>query len=142
MRRQRFVFLTTFVLSAAAIAPFVFFGHPLGALAAGTFGLLIHWSLSASDDDDGELADASYFLGFLLTLVFLTVGLYKLGAPPIVDASGRGIASTQLVLGFLRDLAAGLTLTIVGLTVRQVRTLTSEAYQTVQAPGAKQRRLS
>jgi hypothetical protein len=37
---------------------------------------------------DGEVADSSYFFGFLLTLVVLTVGVYRIGVP----LSGGGVA--------------------------------------------------
>ena len=116
MNRQSLTFIITFLLAAAGVAPLVFTGLPLYALGAGIAGLVVHWALSRGGDRDGEVADSSYFFGFLLTLVFLTVGLYRLG----VQAGAGG--SVQ-ILGFLEDLAAGLALTIAGLLIRQVRTL-------------------
>jgi hypothetical protein len=123
MRRQSMVFGITFLVTALVVAPLVFFDRTLSALIAGVAGVLVHSALSRSAREDGEVADASYFFGFLLTLVFLTVGLYKLGV--IAGSASAGVAAdtTRLVLGFLKDLAAGLMLSVVGLVVRQVRTL-------------------
>ncbi|HSJ32853.1 MAG TPA: hypothetical protein VK933_15540 [Longimicrobiales bacterium] len=118
MNRQALRFFAAFLVSAAVVAWFVYDGTPLYGLGAGLGGLLLHWALSRGGDRDGEVADSSYFFGFLLTLVFLTVGLYRLG----VQAGAGG--SVQ-ILGFLEDLAAGLALTIAGLLIRQVRTLAS-----------------
>jgi hypothetical protein len=116
MNRQSLTFIVTFLLAAGAVAPFVLAGLPLYGLAAGVVGLVLHWVLSRGGDRDGEVADSSYFFGFLLTLVFLTVGLYRVGAT-------AGAGGTVQILGFLEDLAAGLALTIAGLLIRQVRTL-------------------
>jgi hypothetical protein len=63
---------------------------------------------------DEESADASYFLGFIMTLLFLVFGLM---------ASGRGIDAAW-VSGFIADLGVGLSFTGVGLTVRQLLVLT------------------
>lgn len=117
MNRHSLTFLITFLLAAGAVAPFVLGGLPLYGLAIGLGGLVLHWVLSRGGDRDGEVADSSYFFGFLLTLVFLALGLYRVG----VEA---GAGSVQ-ILGFLEDLAAGLALTIAGLLFRQVRTLGS-----------------
>jgi hypothetical protein len=119
MKRQSLTFIVTFLLAAGGVAPLVYLGRPLPALAAGLAGLILHWVVSRGGDRDGEVADSSYFFGFLLTLVFLTVGLYRIG----VEARAGG--SVQ-ILGFLEDLAAGLALTIAGLLIRQVRTLAGE----------------
>src|SRR5690606_21619388 len=81
---------------------------------------LTHWALSRGGDRDGEVADSSYFFGFLLTLVFLAVGVYRIGAP--LDPAAGSVGTID-VLGFLTDLAAGLVLTITGLVIRQARTL-------------------
>jgi hypothetical protein len=116
MKRQALRFLAAFLLTAMAVAWFVYDGRLVYALAAGFGGLFLHWGLSRGGDRDGEVADSSYFFGFLLTLVFLTVGLYRIGV-----ASSAG--GTVEILGFLQDLAAGLALTIGGLLIRQVRTL-------------------
>lgn len=116
MNRQALRFFAAFLLTAAVVAWFVYAGRPLYGLGAGFGGLLLHWGLSRGGDRDGEVADSSYFFGFLLTLVFLTVGLYRIGI-----AAGAG--GTVEILGFLQDLAAGLALTIGGLLIRQVRTL-------------------
>ncbi|MBR9989416.1 MAG: hypothetical protein KFH98_06640 [Gemmatimonadetes bacterium] len=116
MNRQSLTFIITFLLALAGVAPLVYLGRPLYALGAGIIALLVHWALSRGGDAEGEVADSSYFFGFLLTLVFLTVGLYRLG----VDARAGG---TVQILGFLEDLAAGLALTVGGLLIRQVRTL-------------------
>ena len=115
MNRHSLTFLITFLVAAGAVAPFVLSARPVYALAAGIGGLVLHWVLSRGGDRDGEVADSSYFFGFLLTLVFLSLGLYRVG----VAAAG----GTVQILGFLEDLAAGLALTITGLLIRQVRTL-------------------
>ncbi|HEX2168500.1 MAG TPA: hypothetical protein VHG09_14795 [Longimicrobiales bacterium] len=116
MNRQSLTFIVTFLVTAGAVGPFVLAGQPVYGLAAGLVGLVLHWVLSRGGDRDGEVADSSYFFGFLLTLVFLALGLYRIGAAP--DAGG-----TQDILGFLDDLAAGLALTIAGLLIRQARAL-------------------
>ena len=115
MRKHSWVFLLTFLPAAGAVAGLVLTQHTAGALAAGIAGLALYWALSTSPTHDGELADASYFFGFLLTLVFLAAGLVSLGGATLSGPTG--------VLGFLRELGAGLALTIVGLMMRQLRTL-------------------
>lgn len=115
MNRQSLTFIIAFLLTAGGVAPLVYLGRPVLALAAGIAGLGLHWALSRGGDRDGEVADSSYFFGFLLTLVFLVVGLYRIGVQ-----SGTG---TVDILSFLEDLAAGLALTVAGLLIRQVRTL-------------------
>lgn len=118
MSRQSLTFLVTFLLTVGGVAPLVYYERPLLGLGAGIAGLLVHWAVSRGGDRDGEVADSSYFFGFLLTLVFLTIGLYRIGVQ-------AGVASGSIeILGFLEDLAAGLALTIAGLLIRQVRTLT------------------
>ncbi len=113
--RHSWVFLGTFAPAAVAVGTFVFRDRPDIALGAGVGGLLLHWLLSTKSANDSEIADASYFYGFLLTLIFLAAGLARLGA---ANAGGP-----VMVFGFLKDLGAGLVLTIVGLLIRQVRTL-------------------
>jgi hypothetical protein len=101
---------------------------------AGAAGLFTHWAISArvakGNADDVEAADSSYFFGFILTLAFLTAGLYTLGdtAPAAMGAGGETgdrMRISDVVLRFLKDLAAGLALTILGLAVRQVRALSA-----------------
>jgi uncharacterized membrane protein YedE/YeeE len=53
----------------------VLYGRPEAALIAGVAGLVLHWLLTSKPQHDGEMADASYFFGFLLTLIFLAAGL-------------------------------------------------------------------
>lgn len=120
MNKQATWFVVTLVPSAVAVGLLVAFDQTVIALFAGIAGILGHWWLTSDADEDGELADSSYFFGFLLTLVFLVVGLYDLGSATADTAS-----TTITLLQFLDDLAAGLLLTIVGLGVRQVRTLSS-----------------
>jgi hypothetical protein len=128
MSRHSLTFLVAFVITATPVAAFIYDGRPLYGLVAGVAGLLVHWALSRDGDRDGELADSSYFFGFLLTLVVLAVGVYRIGAP-LSDAAGPGAAPgdagvrTIDVLGFLTDLATGLVLTIAGLVIRRARTL-------------------
>jgi hypothetical protein len=116
MKKHSWVFLLTFLPAAGAVAALVLTQRTTGALAAGVGGLVLYWALSTSRTPDGDLADASYFFGFLLTLVFLAAGLVSLGGATLSGPAG--------VLGFLRELGAGLALTIVGLMMRQLRTLT------------------
>ena len=120
------VFLATFAPTAAAVAALVLYGQPESALIAGVAGLVLHWLLTSKPQHDGEMADASYFFGFLLTLIFLAAGLVSLGSS---IASGPAV-----VIGFLKDLGAGLVLTIVGLLMRQMRTL-SAVERTAPTPG-------
>jgi chemotaxis protein histidine kinase CheA len=117
MSRHSVTFLIAFLLTVSGVAPLVYYERPLLGLGAGLVGLVAHWRLSRGRDRDGEVADSSYFFGFLLTLVFLTVGLYRIGVQ-----AGAAAGSIH-ILGFLEDLAAGLALTIAGLLIRQVRTL-------------------
>lgn len=127
MRRQSGVFGITFVATAAAVAPLVYLDRTSWALGVGVAGVLAHWALSRNGSRDDEVADASYFFGFLLTLVFLAVGLYKLGTTVTGTNAAEPPDTTRIVLGFLEHLAAGLVLSIVGLVVRQVRTLDGAA---------------
>lgn len=116
MSKHATKFVATFIPTAAAVGGLVLTQRSSAALAAGVAGLLLHWLLTLKAENDGELADASYFFGFLLTLIFLAAGLATLGTTSTVQGPG-------VVLGFLKDLGAGLVLTIVGLMMRQVRTL-------------------
>jgi chromosome segregation ATPase len=115
MRKHAWLFLLTFAPSAVGVALLASRQRPDLALAAGAGGLLLHWAISRSSEQDAEVADSSYFFGFLLTLVFLAAGLARLG-----DSSTTG---PTVVFGFLKDLGAGLALTVLGLLIRQVRTL-------------------
>lgn len=124
------IFFGSFVVTAAAVGGLVLTHQLPAALGAGVTGLLVHWWLSAGKENDGELADASYFFGFLLTLIFLAAGLFTLGSP--VAGSTKG---PDLLL-FLTELGSGLVLTIVGLIVRQVRTLSSVGRATTDPTGA------
>lgn len=121
MKSQRVAFIVPFIGTAGVVAWFASTNSMLSALLAGAAGIMLHWFWSAhSDSADGELADASYFFGFLLTLIFLAAGLFTLG-----DGKGTGADVHE----FLRDLAAGLALTVVGLVVRQIRVLGPVAAQ-------------
>ncbi len=115
MSKQGRLFLVLFLPAAALVAALVARGMSLAAVGVGTFAIVVHWWTSARRGGDAEVADSSYFFGFLLTLVFLATGLLMLGAP----AAGAKVD----VARFLGDLAAGLVLTIVGLVARQIRTL-------------------
>jgi hypothetical protein len=134
MNRQGGTFAVLFILTLAALVPCVYLGLTWWAVSAGVVGILVHWVVSHRSSRNEEVADASYFFGFLLTLVFLIVGLYKLGQVPsggttvgsgtvVPGAASAGTNTSRDVMGFLEDLAAGLALTIVGLLVRQIRTL-------------------
>ena len=109
-------FLVSFLVAAAVITPLARADHQWSAVLAGVVVLLAHWALSRGDPRDAELADSSYFLGFLLTLVLLAAGLWSLGAQ-------KSQPLDVPLYGFLSDLAAGLVLTIAGLAIRQIRTL-------------------
>jgi hypothetical protein len=109
-------FLVAFLLAAAVITPLARAEHQWAAVLAGVVVLLAHWASSRGDPRDAELADSSYFLGFLLTLVLLAAGLWSLGTQ-------KSQPLDVPLYGFLSDLAAGLVLTIAGLAIRQIRTL-------------------
>lgn len=119
MKRHGWIFLGAFAVTALVVAALVLTQRSVAALGVGAAGVIVHWALSANKDNDAELADSSYFFGFLLTLVFLAAGLFALGSPT------PGANGTPNVLLFLTELGSGLVLTIVGLIVRQVRTLSS-----------------
>jgi hypothetical protein len=83
-------------------------------LVGGSIIVLHAWSgRRASNGDHEEAADASYFLGFIMTLLFLVFGLM---------ASEGGIDASW-VSSFIADLGVGLSFTVVGLTVRQLEVL-------------------
>lgn len=128
MSKQGRVFLLVFVPAAAIVAALVARGLSIVAVSVGTVAVVLHWWLSARRGTDSEIADSSYFFGFLLTLVFLASGLLMLRAP----AEGGRVDVTR----FLGDLAAGLVLTIVGLVVRQIRTLSAPSPSTTDSRGA------
>jgi hypothetical protein len=121
--KQSRVFFALFVIAGAGVFQLARMHEPAYAAGAGIAGILLHWRLSSGNDSDAEHADASYFLGFLLTLVLLAAGLWSLAS------AGTPTATTQptgLVLyQFLYDLGAGLTITIAGLAIRQIRTLSA-----------------
>jgi chromosome segregation ATPase len=125
MRKHSWLFLLTFVPSAVGVAILATRQRPELAFAVGAGGLVLHWLVSRSTEHDAEIADASYFFGFLLTLVFLAAGLARLG--------GSSASGPTVVFGFLNDLGAGLALTVLGLLIRQVRTL-SNAERGVATP--------
>jgi hypothetical protein len=109
-------FLVSFLVAAGVITPLARAEHQWPAVLAGVIVLLGHWASARGDPRDAELADSSYFLGFLLTLVLLAAGLWSLGAQ-------KSQPLDVPLYGFLSDLAAGLVLTIAGLAIRQIRTL-------------------
>src|SRR5258706_12729614 len=80
MRKAGGVFLGAFVVGGTAVAWLAAARHPMAALWPGIATLLVHWRLSNTGGDEAEQADASYFLGFLLTLVLLAAGLLWLAA--------------------------------------------------------------
>jgi ABC-type transporter Mla subunit MlaD len=117
MSKQGRVFLLVFAPAAGLVAALVMRGMSLAAVGVGTLAIVVHWWASARYGSDAEVADSSYFFGFLLTLVFLATGLLMLRPP----ADGGKVDLTR----FLGDLAAGLVLTVVGLVARQIRTLSA-----------------
>lgn len=120
MKNQSRLFAALLTVTGVAVFVLARKQMPAYAAIAGITGLLVHWSLSSGDDSDAERADASYFLGFLLTLVLLSAGLWSLASAG--EATGAR-ASAAVLYQFLYDLGAGLTITIAGLAIRQVRTL-------------------
>ena len=120
MKHQSRLFAGLLTVTGVAVFVLARKQMPAYAAAAGILGLLVHWSLSSGDDSDAERADASYFLGFLLTLVLLSAGLWSLAS---AGAATGARASAAVLYQFLYDLGAGLTITIAGLAIRQVRTL-------------------
>ena len=115
MKGQSKLFLILFALTGAGVFWLARQQQPAFAAGAGILGILVHWRLATGNDSDAELADASYFLGFLLTLVLLAAGLSSLA----------NRANAGALYEFLNDLGAGLTITIAGLAIRQVRTLSA-----------------
>ena len=67
----------------------------------------------AGSGESEEAADASYFLGFIMTMLFLVFGLM---------ASEGGIDAAWLS-GLIADVGVGLSFTVIGLTVRQLEVL-------------------
>ena len=122
MKKQSSLFLVMFALTGIAVFALARAQKPEFSAVAGILGLLVHWRLSAGNDLDAELPDSSYFLGFLLTLVLLAAGLWSLAGAGISTAAR---ASGAVLYQFLYDLGAGLTITIAGLAIRQVRTLSA-----------------
>src|SRR5262245_42708892 len=120
MRKQPGLFLLMFVLTGGAVFALARAQKPEFAAIAGIVGLLLHWMASSGNDSDAELADASYFLGFLLTLVLLAAGLWSLAGAGVTTAAR---ASGAVLYQFLYDLGAGLTITFAGLAIRQVGSL-------------------
>lgn len=120
MKHQSRLFAGILAITGVAVFVLARKQMPAYAAVAGITGLLLHWSLSRGDDSDAERADASYFLGFLLTLVLLSAGLWSLAAAGVATGAR---ASATVLYQFLYDLGAGLTITIAGLAIRQVRTL-------------------
>ena len=88
---------------------------PLQQILVGAAIIALHGLTGrrAVNGEGGETADASYFLGFIMTLLFLVFGLM---------ASRTGIDAAW-VAGFIADLGVGLSFTVVGLTVRQIQVL-------------------
>jgi len=121
--KQSRVFFALFVIAGAGVFQLARMQEPAYAAGAGIAGILLHWRLSSGNDSDAEHADASYFLGFLLTLVLLAAGLWSLASAgtPTANTQPTGLVLYQ----FLYDLGAGLTITIAGLAIRQVRTLSA-----------------
>lgn len=119
MKRKAWSFLVTLVIGGGAVA-FATLNQDRGvAVGAGVVAILSHLVLSMGTGRDEESADSSYFLGFLLTLVVLSAGLWNLA-----EHTASAAASTPPdVMSFLYDLASGFALTIVGLGVRQARVL-------------------
>lgn len=122
MTKQSRLFLAMFALTGGAVFALARAQQPTYAAIAGIAGLLVHWMLSGGNDSDVEVPDASYFLGFLLTLVLLAAGLWSLAGAGVATAAR---ASGAMLYQFLYDLGAGLTITIAGLAIRQVRTLSA-----------------
>lgn len=121
--KQARLFFALFVVAGAGVFQLARMQEPAYAAGAGIAGILLHWRLSSGNDSDAEHADASYFLGFLLTLVLLAAGLWSLASAgtPTANTQPTGLVLYQ----FLYDLGAGLTITIAGLAIRQVRTLSA-----------------
>ena len=92
------------------------------ALIGGLAAIVVYLVMSWRDGDDEEVADASYFLGFLLTLVLLAGGLWKL-SPQLIGPEAAARGTTVDILPFVKDMAVGFILTIAGLSARQLRVL-------------------
>lgn len=129
MKRKASQFLAALTVGGLLVWLATMANNHFLAVGSGIAAILAHMVLSWRDGHDEEVADASYFLGFLLTLVLLAAGLWKL-APIGADAGNTTGPQVLNVLPFVHDLAAGFLLTIVGLTARQVRVLAMGAAST------------
>jgi hypothetical protein len=99
---------------------------PWGPLAAGSGVIVLHALVAAyfrDNDESDESIDASYFLGFVFTLLYLLFGLWSVKQTGISDA---------WVTTFLGDLGVGLSFTVVGLVTRQVNMLRRARNRVVQ----------
>lgn len=129
MKRKAWQFLATLMVGGVMVWFATMANNHIYAVGSGIVAIFAHVVLSWGDGHDEEVADASYFLGFLLTLVLLAAGLWKLA--PVGIGVGTSTATQVLnVLPFVHDLAAGFLLTIVGLTARQFRVLAMGAAST------------
>ncbi|HEY9229220.1 MAG TPA: hypothetical protein VIP11_21390, partial [Gemmatimonadaceae bacterium] len=128
---QSRLFFLLFLLTGAAVFWLARQQQPALAAASGIAGILVHWAFSSGNDTDAELADSSYFLGFLLTLVLLAAGLWSLAS---VGAGNSARPTGAVLYQFLYDLGAGLTITVAGLAIRQVRTLSAIRATPAAAP--------
>ena len=110
-----------------ALGPFWPAQHsPWGPLAAGSGVIVLHALAAAyfrDNDESDESIDASYFLGFVFTLLYLLFGLWSVKQTGISDA---------WVTTFLGDLGVGLSFTVVGLVTRQVNVLRRARSRAVQ----------
>lgn len=99
---------------------------PWGPLVAGSSVIVLHALVAAwfhDNDESDESVDASYFLGFVFTLLYLLFGLWNVKQTGISDA---------WVTTFLGDLGVGLSFTVVGLVTRQVNVLRRARSRAVQ----------
>lgn len=89
---------------------------PFIQIAVGSAIILLYAALdewAGGRENSEDAVDASYFLGFIMTLLFLIYGLLE----------SRGGIDAEWVGRFIRDLGVGLAFSVVGLSVRQWRAL-------------------
>lgn len=124
MARNRGWLFLGFYLIAGLTLGWARYRYPTSSLGHFSIGLawVVFYAFLArpkeGEDDIEEMVDANYFLGFLLTLSYLSLSL-------ALQDSGGTTGSSSWLLHFTRDMGVGLGFSVVGLLARQVPLLTA-----------------
>jgi hypothetical protein len=90
---------------------------PLGQVMVGATIIVLHWRANrkhqTSRREIEEGADASYFLGFIMTMLFLVFGLMQ----------SQGGVDARWIAEFVHDMGVAFSFSVVGLTIRQLQVL-------------------